>query len=97
MLYVDEPVGAGFSFTDSDEGYARNLTDVGPHNLTWSSSSSSFFSFSTITRKMTFMSRANHSVRGYDQAQTQIAPGKVGTEWEAVSEKPKTPTAAEPT
>lgn len=29
MLYVDEPVGAGFSFTDSDEGYARNLTDVG--------------------------------------------------------------------
>ncbi|XP_077563713.1 putative serine carboxypeptidase CPVL [Haemaphysalis longicornis] len=33
MLYVDEPVGAGFSFTDSDEGYARNLTDVGQDML----------------------------------------------------------------
>ncbi|XP_065311276.1 probable serine carboxypeptidase CPVL [Dermacentor albipictus] len=28
MLYVDEPVGAGFSFTESERGYARNLTDV---------------------------------------------------------------------
>lgn len=29
MLYVDQPVGAGFSFTDNEAGYARNLTDVG--------------------------------------------------------------------
>ncbi|KAH9368037.1 hypothetical protein HPB48_019866 [Haemaphysalis longicornis] len=29
MLYVDQPVGAGYSFTDSDAGYARNMTDVG--------------------------------------------------------------------
>lgn len=29
MLYVDQPVGAGYSFTESDAGYARNMTDVG--------------------------------------------------------------------
>uniref|UniRef100_A0A023GNB7 Carboxypeptidase n=1 Tax=Amblyomma triste TaxID=251400 RepID=A0A023GNB7_AMBTT len=29
MLYVDQPVGTGYSFTDSDAGYARNQTDVG--------------------------------------------------------------------
>lgn len=29
MLYVDNPVGAGFSFTQHDQGYARNETDVG--------------------------------------------------------------------
>lgn len=29
MLYVDNPVGTGFSFTKKDEGYARNQTDVG--------------------------------------------------------------------
>lgn len=29
MLYVDQPVGAGFSFTESEAGYARNITDVG--------------------------------------------------------------------
>ncbi|KAH6930251.1 hypothetical protein HPB50_012263 [Hyalomma asiaticum] len=28
MLYVDEPVGAGYSFTESEQGYARNLTDL---------------------------------------------------------------------
>ncbi|XP_064467760.1 probable serine carboxypeptidase CPVL [Ornithodoros turicata] len=28
MLYVDNPVGAGFSFTEDDAGYARNQTDV---------------------------------------------------------------------
>ena len=28
MLYVDSPVGTGFSFTDHDEGYARNQEDV---------------------------------------------------------------------
>ncbi|KAL1441263.1 hypothetical protein MTO96_008684 [Rhipicephalus appendiculatus] len=29
MLYVDHPVGTGYSFTDSESGYARNMTDVG--------------------------------------------------------------------
>ncbi|XP_037573034.1 venom serine carboxypeptidase [Dermacentor silvarum] len=29
MLYVDQPVGSGYSFTDSKRGYARDMTDVG--------------------------------------------------------------------
>ncbi|KAL3186970.1 hypothetical protein MRX96_004773 [Rhipicephalus microplus] len=29
MLYIDNPVGAGFSFTQDDNGYARNEDDVG--------------------------------------------------------------------
>ncbi|XP_065287707.1 probable serine carboxypeptidase CPVL [Dermacentor albipictus] len=29
MLYIDNPVGAGFSFTQDDNGYARNEVDVG--------------------------------------------------------------------
>lgn len=28
MLYVDQPVGTGFRFTNSDNGYARNMRDV---------------------------------------------------------------------
>ncbi|XP_054157694.1 probable serine carboxypeptidase CPVL [Oppia nitens] len=28
MIYIDNPVGAGFSFTQNDLGYARNDTDV---------------------------------------------------------------------
>ena len=28
MLYIDNPVGTGFSFTDSDAGYANNEDDV---------------------------------------------------------------------
>ncbi|KAL4222442.1 hypothetical protein ACF0H5_018481 [Mactra antiquata] len=28
MLYIDNPVGTGFSFTDNDAGYARNEVDV---------------------------------------------------------------------
>lgn len=28
MLYIDNPVGTGFSFTDSDKGYATNEDDV---------------------------------------------------------------------
>lgn len=28
MLYVDNPVGTGFSFTGREEGYARNQSDV---------------------------------------------------------------------
>uniref|UniRef100_A0A6M2D556 Putative serine carboxypeptidase n=1 Tax=Rhipicephalus microplus TaxID=6941 RepID=A0A6M2D556_RHIMP len=28
IIYVDEPVGAGYSFTESEQGYARNLTDL---------------------------------------------------------------------
>ncbi|XP_078572238.1 putative serine carboxypeptidase CPVL [Branchiostoma floridae x Branchiostoma japonicum] len=28
MLFIDNPVGTGFSFTESDAGYARNQTDV---------------------------------------------------------------------
>ncbi|KAK8756854.1 hypothetical protein V5799_000446 [Amblyomma americanum] len=29
MLYVDQPVGTGYSFTEDEAGYARNQTDVG--------------------------------------------------------------------
>ncbi|XP_064080848.1 probable serine carboxypeptidase CPVL isoform X2 [Macrobrachium nipponense] len=29
VIYIDNPVGTGFSFTDDDNGYARNETDVG--------------------------------------------------------------------
>ncbi|KAH6919843.1 hypothetical protein HPB50_029171 [Hyalomma asiaticum] len=29
MIYIDNPVGAGFSFTEHDDGYARNQEDVG--------------------------------------------------------------------
>ncbi|CAN7997176.1 unnamed protein product, partial [Ixodes hexagonus] len=29
MLYVDNPVGPGFSFTEKEEGYAKDQTDVG--------------------------------------------------------------------
>ncbi|XP_052871914.1 venom serine carboxypeptidase [Anopheles cruzii] len=29
LLYIDNPAGTGFSFTDKDEGYARNETQVG--------------------------------------------------------------------
>lgn len=29
MLYIDNPAGTGYSFTDSDEGYAKNEYDVG--------------------------------------------------------------------
>lgn len=32
LIFIDNPVGTGFSFTDSDQGYARNEKDVG-HNL----------------------------------------------------------------
>ncbi|KAM7302294.1 venom serine carboxypeptidase [Ixodes scapularis] len=33
VLYVDNPVGAGFSFTGKEQGYARNETDVGRNLL----------------------------------------------------------------
>lgn len=29
LIYIDNPVGTGFSFTDNDDGYARNQTQVG--------------------------------------------------------------------
>ncbi|XP_037039036.1 venom serine carboxypeptidase-like isoform X2 [Bradysia coprophila] len=29
LLYIDNPVGTGFSFTDNDAGYAKNQEDVG--------------------------------------------------------------------
>ena len=29
MIYIDNPVGTGFSFTDQDAGYATNEADVG--------------------------------------------------------------------
>lgn len=29
VIYIDNPVGTGFSFTEADEGYAKNQTDVG--------------------------------------------------------------------
>lgn len=33
LIYIDNPVGTGFSFTDSDEGYAKNEKDVGRNLL----------------------------------------------------------------
>lgn len=33
VLYIDNPVGTGFSFTDNDAGYARNQIDVGTNLL----------------------------------------------------------------
>lgn len=33
MIYIDNPVGTGFSFTDSDDGYAKNEVDVGQNLL----------------------------------------------------------------
>lgn len=33
MVYIDNPVGTGFSFTQSDKGYARNQNDVGQNLL----------------------------------------------------------------
>lgn len=32
LIFIDNPVGTGFSFTESDKGYAKNEKDVG-HNL----------------------------------------------------------------
>ena len=29
MLYIDNPVGTGFSFTGSDDGYVTNQVEVG--------------------------------------------------------------------
>lgn len=29
LIYIDNPVGTGFSFTESDDGYAKNEVDVG--------------------------------------------------------------------
>ncbi|CAL1685700.1 unnamed protein product [Lasius platythorax] len=29
VIYIDNPVGTGYSFTDNEKGYARNETDVG--------------------------------------------------------------------
>ncbi|XP_062549800.1 vitellogenic carboxypeptidase-like [Armigeres subalbatus] len=29
LIYIDNPVGTGFSFTDNEDGYARNQTQVG--------------------------------------------------------------------
>lgn len=29
LIYIDNPVGTGFSFTDNDDGFARNQTQVG--------------------------------------------------------------------
>lgn len=33
LIYIDNPVGSGFSFTESDGGYAKNGIDVGQHLL----------------------------------------------------------------
>lgn len=33
LIYIDNPVGTGFSFTDSDDGYAKNEHDVGQNLL----------------------------------------------------------------
>ncbi|KAH8033780.1 hypothetical protein HPB51_016235 [Rhipicephalus microplus] len=30
MLYVDQPVGTGYSYTENDAGYTHNQTEVGP-------------------------------------------------------------------
>lgn len=34
LIYIDNPVGTGFSFTDSEDGYATNEDDVGLNLLT---------------------------------------------------------------
>ncbi|XP_077301116.1 LOW QUALITY PROTEIN: putative serine carboxypeptidase CPVL [Arctopsyche grandis] len=31
LLFIDNPIGTGFSFTDSDQGYARNQTIITDH------------------------------------------------------------------
>ncbi|XP_031635907.1 venom serine carboxypeptidase-like [Contarinia nasturtii] len=33
LIYIDNPVGTGFSFTDADDGYAKNEKDVGENLL----------------------------------------------------------------
>lgn len=33
LIYIDNPVGTGFSFTDSEAGYAKNENDVGDNLL----------------------------------------------------------------
>nr|AAY27740.1 salivary/fat body serine carboxypeptidase [Sitodiplosis mosellana] len=33
LIYIDNPVGTGFSFTDSEDGYAKNEKDVGENLL----------------------------------------------------------------
>lgn len=33
VVYIDNPVGTGYSFTCSDQGYARNETDIGKNLL----------------------------------------------------------------
>lgn len=33
VIFIDNPVGTGFSFTDSDAGYSKNLIDVGQNVL----------------------------------------------------------------
>lgn len=33
IIYIDNPVGTGFSFTESDDGYAKNEVDVGANLL----------------------------------------------------------------
>ncbi|CAD0195936.1 unnamed protein product [Chrysodeixis includens] len=33
LLFLDNPIGAGFSFTDDDRGYTTNEDDVGAHML----------------------------------------------------------------
>lgn len=33
LIYIDNPVGTGFSFTDSEDGYAKNEKDVGNNLL----------------------------------------------------------------
>lgn len=33
MVYIDTPIGMGYSFTDSDDGYSRNEVDIGDNLL----------------------------------------------------------------
>ncbi len=35
MVYVDNPVGAGFSYVDTSSAYTTNVTEIGQDLLAW--------------------------------------------------------------
>ena len=35
MVYVDNPVGAGFSYVDNNNAFTKNITDIGNDLLAW--------------------------------------------------------------
>lgn len=54
LIYIDNPVGTGFSFTDSDDGYAKNEEDVGQNLL--SALQQFFLLFPNLQRNEFFLS-----------------------------------------